>query len=78
MFKNFSNFLLWELYPSMVNDSAGRERNNFQQLIKVDWTKKFISTTWPGRVVGSIFVLEGQRINFKKAKQKKKSKDSGH
>ena len=46
---NFSNFLLWEVYPSMVihheqcilitYDSAGRERNNFQQLIKINWTK---------------------------------------
>ena len=49
MFMNFSNFLLWEVYPSVVihheqcifltYDPAGRERNNFQQLIKINWTK---------------------------------------
>ena len=56
----FSNFLLWEVYSSMVThgkyifitcDSAGRERKNLQQLIKItNLTKikqKFISTTWP-------------------------------
>ena len=42
---NFSNFLRWAVYISMVinheqhillqHDSAGRERNNFQQLPKL-------------------------------------------
>ena len=60
MFMKFSNFLFWEVYSSMVihglymfitYDSAGRERKNLQQLIKItNLTKikqKFISTTWP-------------------------------
>ena len=56
----FSNFLFGEVYSSMVihdryifitYDSAGRERKNLQQLIKItNLTKikqKFISTTLP-------------------------------
>ena len=55
MFINFSNILPWFAYPSMVihheqcifiiYDSAGRERNNFQQLSK-SVEIKLISTTW--------------------------------
>ena len=54
MFINFSNFLLWVTYPSVVihheqcifiiYNSAGRERNNFQQLSKLI-ELKFIPTT---------------------------------
>ena len=60
MFMKFSKFWLWEVYPSMVihgqyifitYDSAGRDRKNLQQLIRItNLTKikqKFISTTWP-------------------------------
>ena len=60
MFMKFSNFLFGEVYSSMVihgryifltYDSAGRERKNLQQLIKItNLTKikqKFISTTLP-------------------------------
>ena len=56
----FSNFLFWEVYSSMVIHgqhifiiyvSAGRERKNLQQLIKItNLTKikqKLASTTWP-------------------------------
>ena len=56
MFKNFSNFVLLAVYPSMViqyeqfmlfiSDLAGTKRNIFQQLSKLI-ELKFISTTWP-------------------------------
>ena len=54
VFKNFSKFLLWALYPSMVihheqcvfviYDTSGRKRNSSQQLSKLI-ELKFISTT---------------------------------
>ena len=48
----FSNFLLWEVYPSVViheqcifiiNDQTGSERNNVQRLLKIDWTEIYFN-----------------------------------
>ena len=54
MFMDFSNFLIWAVWPSVVMhheqgiliiyDSAGREKYNFQQLSKLI-ELRFISTT---------------------------------
>ena len=35
--------LKYEQYIFIINDPAGTERNNFQQLIKIDWTKIYFN-----------------------------------
>ena len=39
----------WAIFIFMIYDSAGRKRNNFQQLSKLI-ELKIISTTWPNYI----------------------------
>ena len=70
MFMSFSNFLLWEVYPSIVIhgqcifitfDSARRERN-LSKLIK----QKFISATWPQQLTLKNKVIHQQISTYPK------------